>query len=184
MDKVRLDGLTGIRGFAALWVLLHHLVTQYPIINMVPPWIETIANKGWLGVDLFFILSGFVISYVHQKDFKERLSLNTYKRFMILRFARVYPVHIVTTLLLVPIYLAANSLFAYSSNLDAFSLQKLFHAITLTNGVGISNSVGWNAPSWSVSAECFVYLLFPIATWLIFSKKMKIFTCLLICLFA
>ncbi len=181
MAKVRLDGLTGIRGFAALWVLLHHLVTQYPIIGMVPPWLEIIANKGWLGVDLFFILSGFVISYVHQNDFREALNLKAYKRFLVLRFARVYPVHIVTTLMLVPIYLVASSLFSYSSNLDAFSLEKLFHAITLTNGLGISSSVGWNAPSWSVSAECFVYLLFPFATYLVFSKKMKISTCLLIC---
>ena len=182
MTKPQINALTGIRGFAAIWVLLHHLVNQFPIDGNSYHWIEILAQKGWLGVDLFFILSGFVISYVHQKDFTNRLTSIDYRRFLILRFARVYPVHIITTLSLIPIYLVASYLFAYESPVDAFSLEKLFYSITLTNGLGITNSAGWNLPSWSVSAECFAYLLFPLASFHLFSRPMSIVTNLIACL--
>lgn len=180
MTKRHISALTGIRGFAAIWVLLHHLVSQSPFIGNNYHWVEVLAQKGWLGVDLFFILSGFVISYVYHDDFSDRLTYTAYRRFLILRFARVYPVHIFTTLALIPIYLTASYLFSYESLVNAFSLEKLLYSITLTNGIGIENSVGWNVPSWSVSAECFAYLLFPLVTWLVYSRQMSIFTCIYI----
>lgn len=177
MSKPHLSALTGVRGMAALWVLIHHLINQYPIHNNTPGWLVTVAEKGWLGVDLFFILSGFVISYVHQDDFATKVTASAYRRFLILRFARIYPVHLVTILSLVPIYLVANQLFGYTSPVDAFSLQKFIYGLSLTNGLGIENSTGWNVPSWSVGTECFAYLLFPVVTWAVFSRPMSIVVC-------
>mgnify|MGYP000455462384 CR=1 FL=1 len=179
MTKSHLSALTGIRGLAASWVLIHHLLGQYPIQDNMPVWIEVFANNGWLGVDLFFILSGFVMSYIHQEDFHNKLTYSSYKRFLILRFARVYPVHCFITLSLIPIYLSAHYLFGYTSPINSFSLEKLLYALTLTNGVGFADSTGWNLPSWSVGSECFAYLMFPLATWAVFSKPMSIRVCIL-----
>ena len=177
MVKKHIDALTGIRGIAALWVLLHHLVTQYPLEGKLPHWVTNIADKGWLGVDLFFLLSGFVIAYVHHNDFSHRLSFSSWRRFMWLRIARIYPVHLVTTLALVPIFLLASTLFNYHSPADAFSLSKLLFSISLTNGFGVENSVGWNAPSWSVSSEFFAYLCFPFLAALLFRASLSMLQC-------
>ena len=170
MNRRQIKALTVLRGFAALWVLLHHIVNQYPLKGALPDWVEYVAMKGWLGVDLFFILSGFVISYVHQNDFREGITPAGWKRFMVLRFSRVYPVHVALTVALIPIYLIASNFFHYQSPADAFTLSKLFYSLSLTNGLGIPNSIGWNSPSWSVGSEAFVYLLFPFLTFFIFSR--------------
>lgn len=182
MNRKHIKALTGVRGLAALWVLFHHLVSQYPLSGVLPEWAEHVAKKGWLGVDLFFLLSGFVISYVHQNDFKERITSGELKRFAVLRFARVYPVHFVTTVALIPIYLIGSNFFSYQSPADAFTLSKLFYSLSLTNGLGITDSVGWNSPSWSVGSEVFVYLLFPFLTYFIFAKKMSTLACLAGCI--
>jgi peptidoglycan/LPS O-acetylase OafA/YrhL len=63
-SRAMIHPLTGVRGIAALWVVLHHLVTTWVIA--IPPtahWLSALADSGYLGVDLFFVLSGFVISY-------------------------------------------------------------------------------------------------------------------------
>ena len=90
---------------------------------------------------------------------------------------RIYPVHLVTTLALVPIFLLASTLFNYHSPADAFSLSKLLFSISLTNGFGLENSVGWNAPSWSVSSEFFAYLCFPFLAALLFRASLSMLQC-------
>jgi len=177
MTKNRIDALTGIRGIAALWVLLHHLVSQYPLQGKLPVLVEHIAEKGWLGVDLFFILSGFVIAYVHHKDFATQVTGNTMKQFMVKRIARIYPVHLLTTLSLVPIYFGAKWAFGYDSPVNAFSLEKLLYSVSLTNGFGFHDSLGWNAPSWSVSSEFLAYLAFPFLAALLLRKQLSALLC-------
>ncbi|AMO54374.1 hypothetical protein GZ77_22680 [Endozoicomonas montiporae] len=182
MDRKHIKALTGVRGVAALWVFFHHIINQYPLNGSLPESVKNVADTGWLGVDLFFILSGFVISYVHQKDFEDGVTATSWKNFMILRFARVYPVHFFTTMALVVIYLSASVLFHYESKVEAFTFSKLVYSLTLTNGFGIPESRGWNIPSWSVSTEAFAYLVFPWLTYLVFSRKMSMLTCLISCI--
>ncbi|PWY54052.1 hypothetical protein DGG96_19040 [Legionella qingyii] len=151
--------LTGIRGFAALWVLLHHALSSYPFLsNHI--FINNFIHKGWLGVDLFFILSGFIISYVHQDEFKT-FHLYRFKNFLLLRLSRIYPTHLTTLLSLIPIVCGSRFLFQYHSPFDQFSLSKFFYSFFLLNGWGFNASDGWNIPSWSVSSEWFAYLCFP-----------------------
>ena len=79
-----LKPLTSIRGLAAIWVVFFHYNRTFELSQM-----------GYLGVDLFFILSGFIISYVYMDKFSssELVSKNI-KRFLALRLARIYPLHI------------------------------------------------------------------------------------------
>ena len=137
-----------------------------------------IAKKGWLGVDLFFILSGFIISYVHHKDFTTHISDHNFKQFMIRRIARIYPVHLLTTLALIPIFLIAKWVFNYSSGVNAFSIEKLIYSLTLTNGFGFSDSLGWNTPSWSISSEFLAYTAFPFLAILLLRKQFSAIKCL------
>ncbi len=163
MSRAHIDPLTGIRGFASLWVLLHHAPNLFPIGEFNLGVFEPFFEKGWLGVDLFFVLSGFVISYVYA-DKMRTFSWSDARQFWSLRIARVYPAHVVATLAFVPVVVLAQWKFGYSSPNDAFSLPKLAYALTLTNGWGFPDSAGWNLPSWSVSSEWFAYLLFPFLT--------------------
>ena len=159
-----IDSLTGVRGVAAVWVALLHGSRYAPIEPVLGRAASNWVSSGWLGVDLFFVLSGFVISYVHQRDF-ERLDGATCWRFLKLRLARIYPAHAAATLVLVPIVLSASwlSLYAFTPETRAeYTGPKLFYSLTLLNGWGIPDSVGWNTPSWSVRSEWFAYLVFPL----------------------
>jgi peptidoglycan/LPS O-acetylase OafA/YrhL len=163
----RLEPLTGLRGAAALWVLVHHLrgLPGQTIPDTSWSWafhaFRNFADKGWLGVDLFFVLSGFIISYVHRDEFSE-LHSKRYFRFLALRISRIYPAHFVTTLMLIPMFAIAWVAFDYHPQGNALSVAKLAYSVLLLNGWGISDSVGWNIPSWSVSSEWLAYLCFPV----------------------
>lgn len=158
--RQNIGALTGIRGFAALWVVLHHALSAYPFLSNHFI-ITNFLQKGWLGVDLFFILSGFVISFVHQYEFTT-LRFYRFKIFLLLRLSRIYPAHLIMLLSLIPIVCIAQFLFHYHSPIDQFSLSKFFYSLFVLNGWGFSASDGWNVPSWSVSSEWFAYLCFPL----------------------
>lgn len=165
----QIDSLTGVRGVAAVWVALLHGSGYVPTEAVLGRAITNWISSGWLGVDLFFVLSGFVISYVHQSDFS-RLDTEGWWRFLKLRLARIYPAHFVATLVLVPLVLSAKWLSVYTFNPETsaqYDLPKLLYSLMLLNGWGFPESVGWNAPSWSVGSEWFAYLLFPALAWVL-----------------
>jgi peptidoglycan/LPS O-acetylase OafA/YrhL len=160
----QIDSLTGVRGIAAMWVVLLHGISYVNTSAVLPAYVENLIIKGWLGVDLFFILSGFVISYVHQSDFLQ-LNGSDISRFLKLRIARIYPAHFTATMVLIPVVFGATLFSIYSIPQGAesqYSLSKLFYSLLLINGWGFPDSIGWNVPSWSVGSEWFAYLCFPI----------------------
>ena len=109
---MKLPSLTGVRGIAALWVVLFHL-QQYgdafglPAMTGLP-----ILRTGWAGVDLFFVLSGFVLMLVHERDFP-CLAWAPAARFAWLRFFRVYPLATVVLLLILLLTLLDPGFTAY-----------------------------------------------------------------------
>lgn len=117
--------------------------------------------KGWLGVDLFFILSGFILSYSYQERMRV-LSFSSVRFFIINRLAKIFPAHLFVMLIFgiaVATARYANIFPDYSSN---FGLQNYFLQIFLLHGIGIVEPRGWNLPTWSISSELLAYLLFPI----------------------
>src|SRR3954462_7636629 len=97
-----LSNLTPLRGFAAIWVVVFHF--SEIIAKFVPTDKSLIMTKGYLMVDLFFIMSGFIIYHVYQKDFQTTFSGNHFNRFIVARFARIYPLHFVTLILAIVIF--------------------------------------------------------------------------------
>ncbi len=95
--------LTGIRALAAFLVLFLHADQNIPIgISQS----VRVVSRGYLGVDLFFLLSGFILTYVYFDSMRQP----TWRKFGIFmwhRFIRLYPVHIAVLAALVAVVLAA-----------------------------------------------------------------------------
>lgn len=133
-----IKALTGIRGLAAALVVCHHTM-----------WVSTFKN-GYLAVDMFFILSGFIMMTVYCDKFKDSVTGKDYALFMWNRIARIYPVYALITLVTV--------LIAYFSD-ESFDIKRIVVNLSMLQSVGISDSIV--GPSWSISVEFIAYLTFP-----------------------
>lgn len=145
--------LTSLRFVAALWVVLFsfwpHLDT-----TLAPLLVE----KGYLGVDLFFVLSGFILCHVYLERFGA--GQFSYKAFIRARLARIYPLHLATLLAVMALGLAAGAAgIAISHNV--LNWQSFIPNLLMVHAWGFTHEAGWNHPSWSISAEWFAYLTFP-----------------------
>lgn len=153
MSGKSIPPLTGIRGAAAMLVLIHHL----PVVITWP-----FFRNGFYGVDLFFILSGFILTHVHGDQLAAWSGAKTFYR---VRFWRVYPLHLAT---LAAILLLVSSAPAFASwarsNIDPdnYSTAGFFQTLLLLNCVGLPNLGTWNGPSWSLSSEALAYAFFPL----------------------
>lgn len=159
---IRLSGeitaLTGLRAIAALAVFLHHFSDI--LSDLFDETSFEGLRLGYLGVDIFFVLSGFILSYNYAGRIR---SPAEYRVFLGNRLARIYPLHIATLLaMLVGVQGAtALDLQIRSPENHTIDYHLLLH-LTLTQAWGFEEALRYNLPSWSISAEFFAYLLFPI----------------------
>lgn len=158
--KTDIPALTGLRGIAALWVLLYHAMILLKTTNpaLVAP-LKLLLGAGYLGVDIFFVLSGFVLAY-NYADAGTHRSVSSYSRFLWMRLARIYPVHVAALgLILVSMLLHAALGIPYSTD---HSVESLLESLALIHAWAVPIVGKWNAPSWSISAEWAAYLAFPL----------------------
>ncbi|RUT90740.1 MULTISPECIES: acyltransferase [unclassified Mesorhizobium] len=144
------------RGICALLVALFHFPTASTISQ------SAFIGSSYLFVDFFFVLSGFVIasSYGDRLNQPEQVA-----RFALVRFGRIYPLHLLMLaafagfellrLMLPQLHGTGAAPFS-----GGFDLGSLLANLLLLQGVGFEDQLTWNAPSWSISAEFFAYLLF------------------------
>ncbi len=159
--RARIDNLTGIRGFAALWVVAFHAQN----VSDVPYRLGSFVSHGFYGVDLFFVLSGFVLSLVYVSRLPECFSRSWYRKYLVRRFAKIYPLHILTLMLSISLVVAARHFhYRFMSDVEDTPFTALCQAF-LVHAFGINRQISWNTVSWSVSAEWFAYtvLLAPMA---------------------
>jgi peptidoglycan/LPS O-acetylase OafA/YrhL len=163
----RLPALTGIRAFAALWVVTYHYRGQIELMLPVARHADRLMQSGYLGVDLFFVLSGFILAYNYADRLGRRLSSHEYGRFLQLRLARIYPVHFFTLNVLVLMFAASRVSHLHINHPAArYDAVSYIWNLTLTQA-WFTRSLSWNGPAWSISAEWFAYLLFPFAALLL-----------------
>ncbi|MFM9975397.1 MAG: acyltransferase family protein [Beijerinckiaceae bacterium] len=149
--------LDSYRFIAASMICVYHF-NKADILGLatLSPLFENIR----LGVDFFFILSGFVIAKTYLHKIHDTASFGT---FMWRRFARLYPLHLLTLL----IGIAGGLVIGHrglqeGTNPEIFSSTAIIANLTLTHSLGVTQYGSFNIPSWSISAEMFVYALFPL----------------------
>ncbi|WP_164205484.1 acyltransferase family protein [[Micrococcus luteus] ATCC 49442] len=157
--KLALHQLTGIRFIAALWVVLFHF--QFQILGILPEAgsLRGVFNAGDMAVDLFFVLSGFIISYQYMGKFTS--GAGDYKSFLWKRLARIYPVHIAMLGAFVLLLVAGKAVGASAGDPSLFTMGGAVKEVLLIR-VWFGADLGWNYPAWSLSAEWLAYLLFPL----------------------
>ncbi|QIM21241.1 acyltransferase [Phycicoccus sp. HDW14] len=154
-----LPALTGLRALAAGWVVVFHYREELLTLQPALAPLDTLMRAGYLGVDLFFALSGFVLAYTYA-DRMRSFRRGDSARFVRNRFARVWPVHVLA--LHVDLALAAL----------VGTLGTTTEGIRRTGGAYLENlgmvhywvndRPSFNSPAWSISAEWFAYLLAPL----------------------
>lgn len=151
MDKAkRLDSLTSLRFFAAAAIVALHTSQSFGMYNIAKYF--PLAQA----VSFFFVLSGFILSYAYQAlDSSQKI-----KRFYIARLARVWPLHIATTL----IWIAMLAYWNPEGIIYQDGLQKLIANIFLLHAWIPSQDwqTSFNGVSWSISVELFFYAMFPL----------------------
>jgi peptidoglycan/LPS O-acetylase OafA/YrhL len=152
-----LPALTGVRAIAAFLVLFLHANQVFPT-----EFVGGLAfvHRGYLGVDLFFMLSGFIIAHVYL-----RVVAGGLPYFLWHRVIRLWPAHAAVLAALVGLVVAARRAGFQFNEPGAWELAALPAHFLMVHAWGFVDVAGWNAPSWSVSAEWFAYLSFPLVAW-------------------
>jgi peptidoglycan/LPS O-acetylase OafA/YrhL len=157
MRIVELPALTGIRFYAALAVFLSH-VSLIPKMEQLSDG-HKIFDLGIVGVSFFFVLSGFILTNNYADLFRHGVSGRNYLQFIWGRFSKIYPVHLATVLMAIPIQI-------FSPNKPLNWVAVPLHVLLLQCWLPFTKTVYYNylnVPSWSISCEWFFYLLAPVA---------------------
>lgn len=152
-----LAALTGLRGLAAWYVVVFH--TRRSLTEWMPEAGLAIIGKGYLAVDLFFMLSGFVLWL----NYGQRLRAQGFAgapQFWWRRIARIWPLHM---LVLAGVVLFALVVWATGRDMGNYPFSELPMHIMLVQNWGLTSALKWNHPAWSISTEMAAYLLFPVA---------------------
>ena len=170
--RQELTGLTAWRGIAAILVVLYHLDGLFSGIGQDLAFgpFTALIERGYAFVDMFFILSGFVIAHVYgQRNLLDRGSL---RRFLTLRLGRIYPLHlfVIALLLVLPGLRVLQGKVAFAGST---SLPSLVTELLLLDSIGLHDGLTWNEVSWSVSAEWISYLLAPVLLLLVRGKRVS-----------
>ena len=178
----RIGGLDGLRGILAVLVAYAH---TYGHLTGWSSGLNFVNNAGF-AVDVFFILSSFVLV----ASFKIRfgvVSLRKIYLFFVMRFFRLYPLFFVSNILIILIfYIFQGGVPTWISN--DFP-RDFFYNLLMANSIGINDVKSINHPSWSISIEFYVgtitvltacyshrliYLITGIAIWLLISLNLRV----------
>jgi peptidoglycan/LPS O-acetylase OafA/YrhL len=164
----RILSIEAIRGMAAIYVMLGHLVLLYKPYQFFPGYefvIKTIFGFGHQAVLLFFIVSGFSITY-SSPNFNENQKIEL-REYYFKRFRRIYPLFFISLIISVITLLITE---------NSFELRRIILSFVFLTDISkgsISNPISTNFPIWSLSYEVIYYILFPTLYYLItrFGKK-------------
>jgi peptidoglycan/LPS O-acetylase OafA/YrhL len=146
--------LTGLRFVLALWITLYHLIYMYGPTALAD---HPLIRLGNARVDIFFVLSGFVLAHVYAA--REGARLNIFE-FAKARFARIYPLHALG-LAMTGVLVIAAYLFGEGGRAQDFTLQGLVANLFMLQAWNIEGAGFWNFPAWTLSAETGAYVVFP-----------------------
>jgi peptidoglycan/LPS O-acetylase OafA/YrhL len=177
-----LTNLTPMRGIAALLTVIFH-IDLFMGNALVHPAASSILSRMYLMVDFFFILSGFIMSYVYGSRFTNQVNKSDFKKFTVARFSRVYPLHLVTLLFTIAMLfffgkMGVPSVPVLQVDNNAYSIVT---NLLLLHSMNFHNWFTWVHASWSISTEWWAYMIFPflVAPFFRLKSRGRLFVCLL-----
>ena len=172
-----------LRLFTSLAVVIFHYhfffqgeiiePSSYPFFSIL----ELVYNYGRYGVDMFWAISGFVFAHVYLDQIKKISS----KEFFINRFARLYPLHLLTLIVVAGLQFISLKM---NANIEIYKANDLYHFLLnlfYIHGWGIAKDFSFNGPTWSVSLELIIYGIFFIS--IITLNKFRIKSVIIIYIF-
>lgn len=151
-------GLNALRAFFIGWVVLYHLNLPLQVMNW--PAHDPLIGRGYLGVDGFFLLSGFVLYLQYHALPAWRPA--AWAGFVARRAVRIYPGHLAVLAILVLLLGVATAGGIAIRDWDRFRMSDLVKQVLLINAWWTTDRHAWNYVAWALSAEWFGYLLFPV----------------------
>ena len=161
--QTKIPALTGLRAIAALWVLVLHFGEA--VSASWPRAVRSVLSTGFAGVDLFFVLSGFILAWNYLRD-DGTLAVSP-AEFWRARAARILPVYYVSLAISLPMFLLMQFHDGATPSAIRSAVVTALTSLTLTQSWVSPFSYLWNNPGWSLSVELFFYLAFPwVAGWI------------------
>ncbi len=169
MGPKRLTSLDGLRGIAALSVVVWHWQHFYAIggawqdgsKRVAEPFfaaLKPLYAQGWAAVDLFFVLSGFVFFWLYGEAIRTREAGGW--RFALLRFSRLYPLHFAMLMLVAALQLSFLRLHGIYFIYQANDWPHFFASLFMVQNWWPNGPQSFDGPAWSVSVEVLLYVLF------------------------
>lgn len=154
------DALTGVRALAAFWVLAHHLnaivgprILKVPVAGFELD-VTPLLTCGWVGVDIFFVLSGFLLTRQLLDAYGSARPAAANWRFLLHRVLRVYPAYLAQlAILLAFAWVAAGTAPPWVRHVPLH--------LAMLQAVTPSSEVAINGVYWTLTAEFWFYLLLP-----------------------
>jgi peptidoglycan/LPS O-acetylase OafA/YrhL len=176
--RTQISALTSLRGIAAVWVMLFHIdviIFYRELGSLIPHDVSGILTKGYLWVDFFFLLSGFIMSHVYGEIFHQKFAhWQSIKTFLWVRLSRIYPLHLFTLILLLPMALLFpifSPKVADGSWTTFFAWSAIWDNLVLINAMDQHNYLSWNIVSWSIGAEWWTYVAACFILPFVYQKK-------------
>lgn len=154
--KPELRALTSARGIAAWLVVMFHIRKS---LAFAPDWLVAVFAKGYLAVDFFFLLSGFVIWLTYGERLRRQRWAGV-PHFLHRRIARIWPLHLF--MLAIAVALALLLIATGRAAPELFPFAELPLHVLLIQNWGFTHGLTWNDPAWSISVEFAAYLVFPL----------------------
>src|SRR5580692_4001078 len=164
--------LAGARAFPPLVLVMFHFSEGHGYRNFWP--LDLLAARGYLWVEFFFCLSGFILTHVYGPRLAQIFTRDGYVQFLKARLTRLYPLHLFMLLVVLAVLIVTRILAhigGYHSIFDLryhqdVSVKGFFLSLFLVQGWNTMDRLTWNGVSWFVSVEWALCLLFPLFLWL------------------
>lgn len=154
-----------MRFAAAFGIVIYH---NFMNIGEICPSCYSSTRLFSLFVDLFFVISGIVITMVYHGQVYD---IRKYLRYLWRRFTRLYPLHFATLSFYVIIGVFASYGVVQVPDSDKYDFSRLLPNLLMLHAWGATDRLSFNYVSWSISAEFFVYLIFPLMLLVIFHQR-------------